>query len=391
MSFSSLIKRWFGKRQGTIVNGRNGSIQIRTKSGARKRVKLMLEILEDRLAPATLAYNSTANELDFTASTTAASAITMTALLGNKVEFQVTNDTIIYNSTNVGTSYTLSLPAATISNFNVYLPGSSSFADTLSFGLGNPASIANVNIGGPGTPSSGSTAGAMPATDTNDTVTLNSTTLSGALSVSAETIVVNGGSSVPYQGQVTIAGAAGSQTIVMPSSGLGWANFGLAPLDYITIGGMTGSGQNLEHRRGHPRSRIRKLHEWNLHGRYGEYGCRRPERGGRRQPDLRKQSADPVGCRALPGERDDQRRPAGGTTLCRISIPHRGQLGHVWLPAWGSDYHLGSRPGLHRHDENRGIDGGHHRPGGGCNATGFPQLHLPGHQLQRQWCRRVFF
>ena len=56
MSFSSLVKRWFGKRQGTI---------IRKKSG-RKPVRLMLEILEDRLAP-TASVSLANGVLSFTA------------------------------------------------------------------------------------------------------------------------------------------------------------------------------------------------------------------------------------------------------------------------------------------------------------------------------------
>jgi hypothetical protein len=268
--FSSMFKHWFGKRQGTI--------QTRKKTAARKSVKPMLQILEDRLAPATVDLLAGGTTLAFTASTAVQETITVTAPAANTLNIAITNiavpgDTISLGKGVTGSSFASDFVlsnnntslqinkvnssggVAGVSLFNLILPNvSSSFSDTLNFGLNSNIGNPNVTIGGPNSPA---------VKDIYDTVMLNSVSLpSTQLNVSAATInfqqgaKVNTGdlaltsvnsvnfpsTGVQYLGAVTMNAApptgqpfAGDTYITGPD----WGAYGYAVGDQITINGAT--------------------------------------------------------------------------------------------------------------------------------------------------------
>jgi hypothetical protein len=90
MWLRTLLRSWPGRRQSPI--------QTREKNAAPRRLKLMLECLEDRLAPANVSiYNVSATNnqaLAFTAAANGNSSITVTAPASDELQIQVTNDTI---------------------------------------------------------------------------------------------------------------------------------------------------------------------------------------------------------------------------------------------------------------------------------------------------------
>jgi len=203
----------------TWLTRRQSPIQTRKKIAARRRAKPMLEILEVRLAPAVVSYNSSSNELDFTA--VAGKTIIMTAPGSNQIEIQVTSDTITLggdasgnaNFSGGGTS-TLTISnvnqnsGVTIGTFNVYLANHQNSADTLTFGLGTSSGVQNVNIGAP------AAIPAVPQTDTYDTVTLTSLTIGDTLNLSAGTIA--GATNLPTGAVNLTAG-----TVVLAAGGSG--------------------------------------------------------------------------------------------------------------------------------------------------------------------------
>jgi hypothetical protein len=263
MSFLSLVKRWFGKRQGTIRNSPHGPLQTRKKIAAGKSVKLMLEILEDRLAPASVSL--VGSTLVFTASTSVAETITVTAPSPNTLQIDIsdTADTLSLGAGTTGSDFTLTGNSLEIGNVNlsggpaiqtisvalpnnVALPNSTAFSDTLNFGLANNAAgIQNVYIAGPNV-----------SPDSQDTVSLNALSISGNLEVWGGTINFQGAvqanyilltsvnsmtfpsTGVPYLGPVTINTPppqnqpfAGDTYITGPD----WGAYGYAPGDEITI------------------------------------------------------------------------------------------------------------------------------------------------------------
>jgi hypothetical protein len=265
--FSSMFKRWFGKPQGTI--------QTRKKT-ARKSFKPMLQILEDRLAPATVDLLASGTTLAFAASTTVQETITVTAPAANTLKIAITNIATPGDTISLGKGVTGSSLASdfVLSNnntslqinkvnssggpspvdiFNLILPNGSSFSDTLNFGLNSTIGNANVTIGGPNSP-------AVP--DTYDTVTLDPVSTPNNLFVSAKTISFQPGATVnasrlaltsvnsltfpstgvPYLGAVTMNAApptgqpfAGDTYITGPD----WGAYGYAVGDQITINGAT--------------------------------------------------------------------------------------------------------------------------------------------------------
>ena len=151
MWLRTLLRTWLGRRQGPI--------QTRKKIGARKPVKPMLEILEDRLAPAAVSLVNGA--LDFIADPSVSNVtITVTAPSSTSLQIVTNGDTMslgsgaIYNSNfslSNGVTSTLTISnvnntgGPSISTFNLYLGNN---GDTLNFGLANIPGIGNVNIGG---------------------------------------------------------------------------------------------------------------------------------------------------------------------------------------------------------------------------------------------------
>ena len=253
-----MIRNWFSHGRRPVDKKRHSSKNI----AARKSVKLFLEILEDRLAPAmALLVDSV---LTIEASTTVAETITVTAPSANTLDIALTGmtDTISLGSNAKGSNFTLTnnnsslqisnvnTSGPMISELDVFLPNSSTFSDTLNFGLTNNTGINNVNISGPS------------LTDSYDTVTLNSLSIPDNLTVFAETINFQQGGTVnaydlvltsvnslafastgvPYLGAVTINAAppagqpfAGDPYITGPD----WGAYGYAPGDEITINNAT--------------------------------------------------------------------------------------------------------------------------------------------------------
>jgi hypothetical protein len=181
-----------------------------------------LQCLEERLAPATVSYTAATGELDFTASTTKAETVSVTAPKPSQLVIQVStgdnsdsitllndavsnSDFVLSKTTVSNDTLTIDINAAnggaTINTFNVYLANQNNSPDTLSFGvqstlysfLGTFTYVQDVNIGGPAS-------GSAPGPDTNDSVTLDTTSISGSLNVSAGTINVDAGTSAPHQG-----------------------------------------------------------------------------------------------------------------------------------------------------------------------------------------------
>ncbi len=251
MWMRNFLRTWLGRRQSPI--------QTRKKITARRKGKPTLEMLEDRLAPATVSYSS--DVLYFVAA--AGETITVTAP-SNKIQIQLSNtsDTITRGSGATNTNnfalsdgnQTLTISNVTITTFNVDLANQQNTTDTLTFGLGASSGVPNVNIG------AGATAG-IPQTDTEDTVTLTSTTISGNLNVSAGTIDFQGATSdvaadnvslsavnnltvqtgaVPYVGSATINAASGTgqygddQYITGPD----WAEYGYVVGDTVAVSGV---------------------------------------------------------------------------------------------------------------------------------------------------------
>ena len=250
-----------------------GRHHSRKEIAARKFGRPMLEILEDRLAPAMVSLAGEA--LSFTAGSVA-ETITVTEPAPNTLDIAITGttDTISLGSgtdsnfvvTNTSSSSSLQISnvnsgakgSDSIGFFDVFLPSSPSFSDTLNFGLADnsaSAGIISVNISGPNGPTG-------PTTDSTDTVMLNSLPNLASLSVSAETInfqdpvdLVYGSAfltsvnsltfpstGVPYLGAVTLnatppAGQpfAGDTSITGPD----WGAYGYEPGDQITISGAT--------------------------------------------------------------------------------------------------------------------------------------------------------
>ena len=104
---------------------------------------------------ATISYNSTALELDISV---AAGGETITVAPVSGGFLQVTDASgITYNGTSESSPYSIAVVPVTA--LNVYLANSPGNPDTLTFGLGNSLINPIVNIGGPGTPATGSTPG----------------------------------------------------------------------------------------------------------------------------------------------------------------------------------------------------------------------------------------
>jgi hypothetical protein len=306
-----LFRSWFAKHR---------PIETRKNIAARRRARPMLEMLEDRLAPAAVSYNSVLGELDFVAGAGETIAVTAPASHQIKIQLSSTSDTITLGggaSSNANFTLSLSNSTLTISNvnngltidtFNVDLANQQASPDTLTFGLGTSSGVENVNIGAvasstlttdsPSGVSSGSAtvtpatmepyitanaalliqggqsdqevvqvngtptsttfnttfalshsanftiAPAVPQTDTGDTVSLTSTTITGSLSVSAESSLNVQSAAVPVVGAATINAAptsgpfTGDQYITGPA----WASYGYVTGDTVGVSGVSGAG-----------------------------------------------------------------------------------------------------------------------------------------------------
>src|SRR5262249_28586677 len=135
MSFSSMFMRWFGKRQGTI--------QTRKKNPRRKSFKPMLQILEDRLAPATLIVNTIQDD----------ATTVLTGQLTLRHAIQLVNDDGNYQSIlgNIATSMPAGWASQITGTFGSndtieFQPG---LSGTIALTSGLPGITSNLTIEGP--------------------------------------------------------------------------------------------------------------------------------------------------------------------------------------------------------------------------------------------------
>ena len=243
MWLRNLFRKWLGRRQSPI--------QTRNKIAARRKARPMLEILEDRLAPAALVgYTSNSGELDFTA--TASETITVApGSLSNQIQIHVSDTITLGGDASSNSNFVLSAgdstltisnvnSGVTINNFNLTLANQTSNADSLTFGLGATSGIQNVNIAGP-----------TGQTDSVDTVLFSSTTISGSMDVTvgaigsvaslpAETVNVAASSAVLYAGGTSspigpLTTNLGELTATTDDGGISITNLGSGPLTVDSI------------------------------------------------------------------------------------------------------------------------------------------------------------
>ena len=130
-----MIRNWFSHGRRPVDKKRHSSKTI----AARKSVRLLLEILEDRLAPAIV---SLFDNLAFTASTTAQETITVTAPSAHTLDIAITGttDTISLGIGATGSNFTLTNnnTSLQISNMN----GSGPSIPTSTWSSPTPAPLA---------------------------------------------------------------------------------------------------------------------------------------------------------------------------------------------------------------------------------------------------------
>jgi hypothetical protein len=153
-----IFKQWLRK-----VFGPRVQVSRPSRRGRRNWLKPRLEILEDRIAPTvSLSYSSVSGTLTVeAANSTSAPAAIFAHPTPNGVEIDTVGDT-------------MSFPSGTPSGFTLTTVGSGSTGDSI---LSTTNTISSLTISGPNGTS-----------DTADTVTLGSLSLTGGLSVSAGTI-----------------------------------------------------------------------------------------------------------------------------------------------------------------------------------------------------------